>query len=268
MAFPICVTCGVQYAAPRDDCPVCEDPRQYVPAEGQQWTTLEELRGSHANTIEPEGALTAIGTRPKFAIGQRALLVPAGDTNVLWDCVTLLDDATAAEIEARGGLSAIAISHPHYYSTMVEWAHRFDCPVWLHSDDREWVMRDDPALQFWSGETHELGSGLTLIRCGGHFAGGTVLHRDGDLLVGDVVQVIPDRGWVSFMYSFPNHIPLPEASIRALEAALEPYAFERIYGAWWGTVHPGRRKGHRAPLRAALCRCPERETAMKYRQKG
>ena len=203
---------------------------------GQQWTTLAELAAGHSNRIRPEGELTGIGTKPKFAIGQRALLVPVGAENVLWDCVTLLDDATADAIEARGGLRAIAISHPHYYSTMVEWAHRFSCPVYLHADDREWVMRDDPALSFWSGETCDLGDGLTLIRCGGHFAGGTVLHRDGDLLAGDIVQVIPDRAWVSFMYSFPNHIPLPEPSIRALEAALEPFAFERIYGAWWGTV--------------------------------
>lgn len=217
---------------------MCEDPRQYVPVSGQAWTTLDDLRASHTNAIRPEGDLTGIGTEPKFGIGQRALLVPAGDSNVLWDCVTLLDDATAAEIEARGGLRAIAISHPHYYSTMVEWGRRFSCPVYLHADDRLWVMRDDEALEYWSGETLDLGDGLTLIRCGGHFAGGTVLHRDGDLLTGDIVQVIPDRGWVAFMYSFPNHIPLPADAVRAVGAALEPFAFERIYGAWWETVIP------------------------------
>ena len=233
----------MQFDGPRDSCPVCEDPRQYVPVSGQKWTTLEALRADHTNAIEPEGSLIGIGTRPSFAIGQRALLVPQGAANVLWDCVTLLDDATVAAIEARGGLAAIAISHPHYYSSMVEWAHRFDCPVLLHADDREWVMRDDPALQFWSGETHSLGDGLTLIRCGGHFAGGTVLHREGDLLCGDIVQVIPDRAWVSFMYSFPNHIPLPEPAIRSIEAALEPFEFDRLYGAWWGTVIPRDGKG-------------------------
>jgi hypothetical protein len=217
---------------------VCEDPRQYVALEGQQWTSLEDLRADHTNAIRDEGSLVGIGTEPKFAIGQRALLVPHSDGNVLWDCVTLLDDDTEREIDSRGGLHAIAISHPHYYSAMVEWAHRFDCPVWLHEADREWVMRDDPKLRFWSGDTFDLGDGLTLIRCGGHFAGGTVLHRDGDVLTGDIVQVIPDRGWVSFMYSFPNYIPLPEAEIRAIEAALAPFAFERIYGAWWGAVIP------------------------------
>jgi hypothetical protein len=233
----ICVTCGVQFASDEPDrCPICEDPRQYVPESGQAWTTLGELRAGHSNTIRPEGALTGIGTEPRFAIGQRALLVPHGSGNVLWDCITLLDDETASAVEARGGLRAIAISHPHYYSAMVEWAHRFDCPVLLHEDDREWVMRPDSSLVFWSGETHALGEGVTLVRLGGHFAGGTVLHRDGMLLSGDIVQVIPDRSHVSFMYSYPNLVPLPAETVRDIAARLEPYAFDTLYGAWWGTV--------------------------------
>jgi hypothetical protein len=238
--LPICVTCGVQYGSPAASCVVCEDARQYVPVAGQQWTTSKELAAAHANVVRPEGSLVGIGTEPKFAIGQRALLVPHGARSVLWDCITLLDDVAAGEVEGRGGLHAIAISHPHYYSAMVDWAHRFDCPVLLHEADRRWVMRPDPAVELWSGERYDLGEGLTLIRCGGHFAGGTVLHRaDGELLSGDIVQVIPDRAWVSFMYSFPNYIPLPAESVRAVADALSPYAFERIYGAWWGTVIDG-----------------------------
>ena len=237
--LPVCVTCGVQFGGPAERCPVCEDPRQYVPVSGQQWTTLEEIRREHRNVVRDEAGFTGIGTEPKFAIGQRALLVPWGGSNLLWDCVTLLDDETAAAVEARGGLRAIAISHPHYYSAMVEWAHRFGCPVLLHEADREWIMRPDDAIELWSGDTRELGDGLTLVRCGGHFAGGTVLHRaDGTLLAGDIVQVIPDRSHVSFMYSYPNYIPLPEAEIRGILAALEPFAYERILGAWWETVIP------------------------------
>ena len=43
----ICRTCGVQYAPseqPPSNCPICEDERQYVGWNGQQWTTLEQLR--------------------------------------------------------------------------------------------------------------------------------------------------------------------------------------------------------------------------------
>jgi glyoxylase-like metal-dependent hydrolase (beta-lactamase superfamily II) len=109
---------------------------------------------------------------PWFAIGQRALLVDG----VMWDCVHFLDEPAAAEIERRGGLRGIAISHPHYYTGIVVWAHRFDCPVYIHAADERWIMRPDPAIELWEGDVKELGEGLTLVRCGGHFAGGTVLH--------------------------------------------------------------------------------------------
>jgi hypothetical protein len=238
----VCVTCGTQFAEtdePPPTCPVCTDERQYVPTSGQEWTTLAALRGDHENAIRPEGELTGIGTEPMFAIGQRALLVPYGDGNLLWDCVTLLDDATAADVDRRGGLRAIAISHPHYYSAMVEWAHRFDCPIHLHAADAGWVMRPDPVIEHWDGETRDLGDGLTLIRGGGHFPGGTILHRaagPGALLTGDIIQVVPDRSHVAFMWSYPNLVPLPEAEVHRIAAAVEPYAYEAIYGAWWGTV--------------------------------
>jgi hypothetical protein len=235
----ICVTCGVQFGvADPARCPICEDERQYVGLRGQQWTTLDELRADHGNWIREDAGFVGIGTEPSFAIGQRALLVPHGEANVLWDCITLLDDETAEEVERRGGLAGIAISHPHYYSAMVEWAERFDCPIWLHAADSEWVMRESPRIELWDGETKELGEGLTLVRCGGHFPGGAVLHVGDALLTGDIVQVIPDRDWVSFMYSYPNLIPLGEQAIYGIAGALEPFDFDRLIGAWWDRVVP------------------------------
>ena len=257
MSRPVCATCGTQYpdaARPPVRCPICEDERQWVPEDGQAWTTLEELRRDHRNVVRDDGELTGIGTEPAFAIGQRALLVPLGRRQLLWDCITLLDDDTAAEVERRGGLRAIAISHPHYYSAMVEWAHRFGCPVLLHADDSQWIMRPDSAIELWEGETRALGD-LVLVRCGGHFPGGTVLWWPsgaggaGALLSGDIVQVIPDRSHVGFMYSYPNLIPLPAGSVAAIAAALEPYPFEVIYGAWWDRVV--RRDGKEAVRRSA-----------------
>jgi len=242
----MCKTCGTQFAATQQSpahCPICEDERQYIGWEGQQWTTLEELRQDHHNiikTIEPN--LTGIGTHPSFAIGQRALLVQTPHGNILWDCISLIDDPTSAAVEALGGISVIAISHPHYYSSMVEWSHTFKAPIYLHTDDRQWVMRPDPAIEFWRGETKSLLPGVTLIRCGGHFAGGQVLHwadgaaSKGVLLSGDILQVVSDRRYVSFMYSYPNLIPLPAHTVRQIVAAVEPFAFDRIYGAWWNRV--------------------------------
>src|SRR4051812_14213411 len=210
----LCTTCGTQFAeaaAPPERCAVCEDERQYIGWGGQQWTTLDELRAGHTNQIrDEEPRLTGIGTTPKFGIGQRALLVQTPGGNVLWDCISLIDDATVEAVRNLGGLAAVAISHPHYYSAMVEWSRAFgSVPIYLHAADRRWVMRPDPSMLFWEGETLALHDGLTLIRCGGHFEGGTVMHwptgaeGKGVLLTGDILQVCMDRRHVSFMSSYP-----------------------------------------------------------------
>ena len=162
---------------------------------------------------------------------------------MLWDCIALIDGATRAAIQERGGLKAIAISHPHYYTTMVEWSRALGgVPVYLHAADRQWAMRCDPCLRFWEGERLQLDDGITLIRCGGHFEGGTVLYwragagGRGTLLTGDILQVVPDRRWVSFMYSYPNYIPLGEAAVHRIARAVEPFDFDRIYGAFHAMV--------------------------------
>ena len=222
-----------------DRCPVCEDERQYVGWEGQRWTTLEELSSIHHNELRDDLGLTGIGTSPPFAIGQRALLVRSPGGNVLWDCITLIDDDTVSAVRALGGVRAIAISHPHYYSSLVEWSRAFDAPVLLHAADRQWVMRPDRCIEFWSGETRALWDGMTLINSGGHFAGGTVLHWPngadgrGALLSGDILQVASDRRWVSFMYSFPNYVPLSAAEVDRIVSTVEPFEFDRVHGAWW-----------------------------------
>lgn len=242
--YAICVTCGTQFAeraGPPAHCPICEDERQYVGHDGQRWTTLEDVQRDHRNVFtEMEPGLTSITTEPKFAIGQRAFLVQTPAGNVLWDCITLLDDATVAAVRALGGIAAIAISHPHYYSCMVEWGRAFDAPVYLHAADREWVMRPDPAITFWDEPTRELLPGLTLVHGGGHYAGGAVLHWEagaagrGVLLTGDIIQVVADRRYVTFMYSYPNQIPLNAAAVRGIVAATEPFAYDRIHNAFAG----------------------------------
>lgn len=238
---PICVQCGVQYGAQHQNCMICEDERQYVNWDGQQWTTLRELRATgYQGDVRPEGpGVFGVGTRPSLAIGQRALLVRAPTGNVLWDCVSYLDGDLIAEIERLGGISAIAISHPHFYGSMIEWADAFDAPVYLHAADREWVARPDDHIVFWEGEVWEFAPGLTLINAGVHFDGGTVLHRDSDggaLFSGDIATVAADRGWVSFMYSYPNYIPERPEVIRRAVRLLDDFRFERVYGGWWRRI--------------------------------
>jgi glyoxylase-like metal-dependent hydrolase (beta-lactamase superfamily II) len=243
----ICTTCGAQHAEtdqPPAACAICEDERQYVKVTGQQWSTLDKLRLTHRNSIRfEEPGLTGIGVEPHFGIGQRALLVRTPEGNVLWDCVALVDPALVEFIKAMGGVCGIAISHPHYYTSMVEWSRALgNVPVHLHVADQQWVMRPDKSITFWDGDTKPLGDGLTLLRCGGHFAGGTVLHwrggagGKGALLTGDIIQVVADRTHVSFMFSYPNYVPLSAAVVDQIVRAVEPFAFERVYGAFWDTV--------------------------------
>ena len=205
---------------------------------------MKELRANCQNVIrQVDEGLHEIFIRPQFGIGQRAYLVQTAQGNILWDCVSLIDPGTVSAIWALGGITAIAISHPHYYTAMVDWSRAFGgIPIYLHADDRKWIVRADAAIQSWEGDRYELFGGVTLVRCGGHFEGGAVLHwaagagGKGVLLTGDVIQVVPDRRWVSFMYSYPNLIPLGAAAVKQVAGALEPFAFERIFGAFGHVV--------------------------------
>jgi len=242
----ICTTCGTQFTpsgAPPAQCTICEEERQYVPPSGQSWITPERLAARNANSFrQHEPGLLGVGTVPTFAIGQRAILVSTPAGNVLWDCISLLDDATIAMIKGLGGLKGIAISHPHFYATMVDWSRAFDCPVHLHAADRQWVMRPDPAIKFWEGDTLPLLPGVTLIRGGGHFPGGTMLHvaqgagGRGALLSADIATVTPDRKFLSFMRSYPNLIPLSAREVEGIAASVKPFAFEAIYGHFFDRV--------------------------------
>jgi len=247
----ICVTCGVEQASSPEAperCPICDDERQYVGWDGQRWTRLAALAAEgRRNRFAEEGpGLVGIGTEPAFAIGQRALLVETPEGNVLWDCISYLDDDTVAEINRRGGLAAVAISHPHYYGVLAEWSAAFGgVPVWIHEADREWLGRTDGRVRLWSGDRVSIGPGLTLVNCGVHFAGGAVLHWAGGeggrgaLLSGDIFQVVMDRRWVGFMYSYPNLIPERPAIVQRAVALVDDLPFESIYGAWWGRIVRG-----------------------------
>jgi glyoxylase-like metal-dependent hydrolase (beta-lactamase superfamily II) len=243
----ICKTCGTQYGAgekPPDRCAICEDERQYLGWNGQDWTTLAQMREEgYRNEIRPlEPGLIGIGVEPSFAIGQRALLVRTEEGNVLWDPISYVDERAVDQIYTLGGIQAISVSHPHFYSSMVEWSRAFDrAPIYLPAADREWVMRSDPFIEFYQ-ESLAPFPGITLVQCGGHFPGSAVLHWAGGaegrgvLLTGDTIMVAQDRRYVSFMYSFPNLIPLPPAAIVHIVEAVVPYSFDRIYGGWWGKI--------------------------------
>lgn len=240
----VCVACGTQYAPSTDppaQCAICVDDRQYVGASGQHWTTHDELRRTHHNRIELDGELVGIGIREQFAIPQRALLVDSGAGTIMWDCVTLVTDEAVDELTRRGGLDAIAISHPHFYSSMIQWSDAFGgIPIYLHAADREWVQRRSPNIEWWDGDQLEMSPTVTLLHLPGHFPGSCGLHWSAApsgkavLLAGDSLHVVEDRRHVTVMHSVPNYVPVGADVIRELRARLAGIDFDDVYGFTWG----------------------------------
>jgi hypothetical protein len=264
----ICETCGTQYAdslAPPPSCPICEDERQYVGADGQVWTTPSELASRYTLRVENDEGVLGIGLSPAFAIPQRAMFLPTDAGNILWECVSLVTDEAVAALRARGGVDLIAISHPHFYSAMVDWSEALGgVPILLHAADRGWVQRRSPRIEFWSGDEHRLSPDVTLLRCGGHFEGSAALHwrkgphGGGALFPGDALQVVSDRRHVSFMYSYPNFIPMRPRDVQAIRDRIAGLEFEDVYGYTWRRTIIG---GARAAVDASFDRYLDFATA-------
>jgi glyoxylase-like metal-dependent hydrolase (beta-lactamase superfamily II) len=242
----ICPTCGANYSPapePPDRCALCEDERQWVPPTGQVWTTMTKLAadGYRSEVREVEPDLIGIGVKPGIGVGQRALVVRTGEGNLLWDPSAYIDQAAVDAVRELGGLAAVSSSHPHMYGAIVEWSHAFEAEILLPEADAAWMPRPDPAVRRWSGSLEAL-PGVTLVQCGGHFPGSSVLHwaagaqARGVLLVGDTIFVTSGEDRVSFIWSAPNRLPLPEREVRGVVDALAPYRFDRMYGGWWEPV--------------------------------
>lgn len=265
-----------------------QDPRQYVPASGQTWTSLNAEQGLQKNTFDidehddrihyittkpltpaelPASLASSTTTRKQLGIGQRAFLLQTAKGNVLWDLVAFIDQATVEFVKSKGGLKAIVISHPHFFTTHLEWARIFECPVYICSADAEWLNREDTSgVRKWVQGVEaieEVGGEVKAIQCGGHFDGSMVLLWEKKMFIADTMMSVPsgfyhkDRlpGTVSysFQWSYPNReslshdlldgkadisylvvIPLPPAKIHGIWKAIKPFEFDATYGAFPG----------------------------------
>ena len=244
MSVWICEQCGAHLPTgetPPPACPICEDERQFVNWKGQRWLTREQLAAAHRTVWRDDLGVVGIGLEPSFAIGQRALLLRENDGCVMWDCIPIATREAVEHVRSLGGLKAIAVSHPHFYGAVADWSEAFGgAPIYLHADDRQWITRPCAAIVNWTGDSQSISADVTLWRAGGHFPGATVLHwragsgGKGALCTGDIAMVAMDRRSVSFMYSYPNLLPLNAAAVTRIAEVVAPLSFDRIYGAWWG----------------------------------
>lgn len=240
-----CKACGVQQSSTHSvpkSCPICEDDRQNVPATGQQWLILPEHHNKHdAQWTKIEANIHALPTSFDCGIGQDAYFLQTKNGNYLWDCVPLISDEWIDKIQALGGLKAIIISHPHFYSNAACWsANLGNIPIYIHHADKHWVQDMSDNIQFWQGTELRLEDDLTIINCGGHFDGSCVLHwsgaTDGKGVLFGADTICPvasaDTKNVTFQHSFPNHIPLPTRKVAPIADIIRPYAYDRLYGAF------------------------------------
>ncbi|EFJ14066.1 hypothetical protein SELMODRAFT_423994 [Selaginella moellendorffii] len=178
------------------------------------WTSMSKMRLQFRNgfkTHEPQ--VLEIITFPKFGIGQRAFLIQTQEGNILWDCISFLDDATVAIIKSLGGLRAIATSHPHYYSTNSRWSEAFGgVPVYIHG----WYCLP-LFLSFISISLYP------------YFCRVVYQHEKVGM---DNKTVGMDNKIVSIMRSYLNYIPLLSSHTKRIGQVIEPWNFGRLYVAF------------------------------------
>jgi hypothetical protein len=244
VSFWICKTCAVEHSEQVEVCAICADERQWVPVDGQHWTTLEELAaaGYKVQVKEVEPGLYGITSEPDAGIGQQSMLVQTPEGNLLWDPIGYLDDDGVRRVRELGQVAAIIASHPHMYGVQVEWSRALGgVPVYVSEADLGWVARQDPVIQSWSGKLNPL-PGVTLIQPGGHFPGSAVVHWEagadgkGVILAGDTIFANPDRTSVSFMRSYPNRIPLSGAVVDRVARSLDVFDYDRLYGNFGASI--------------------------------
>lgn len=251
----ICRACGTQYEATSlQNCRICDDPRQYVPPTGQAFSTFSELRKAghklvfETDTVDP--SVTAISVQPNVGIGQRAFLIKTPHGNILWDLVCYLDEGAVSHINSLGGLSAIIISHPHFYTTWADWSATFNIPVFVAAADQEWLNRrpEKADLRLLTEVHNTILPGITAIVAGGHFSGSTALHTAApntkvpSLFHADTIHTVPNarspdvdakngkgHNSYSFMWSIPNNIPLSPEEIFKIWRALKGFSIEATY---------------------------------------
>lgn len=240
----VCRTCG--NAFPINDelpevCPICADDRQYLLDDGQVWLHSDEIVGTHEFTLtEPEPGLTRIEVTPPIGIGHKPMLINTDGGNLLWEPSGYVDDQLLQAVTDRGGVAAVAASHPHLVGAAVVWAREFGVPFWFNTDDRRWITHPDPSIELWQ-DHREILPGLTLVQAGGHFPGSSVAYwpagaqGSGVIFSGDTIAVTANRT-ASFMRSYPNNIPLSQRLVRQIVDAVEPYDFDRIYGSFGAII--------------------------------
>ncbi|TXT07490.1 hypothetical protein VHUM_03210 [Vanrija humicola] len=256
-SLPVCATCATQYPAPRRDCTHAklsgstDHPQARGATTSSATSRTRASRSSRPSRSSP--SLRRVSISPACVKLTPAFLLETFEGSFIWDCSAVLTPPLIAHLtHLRRPLKAMAISHPHFFSTSLTWARALGVPLYINALDKEWYQRRESAgadeVVFWSG-TQRLSSTLTLIECGGHFPGSCVLHWDraaepltsdadarapdtGLLLVADTVMVQPTQKGITFMWSIPNAIPLHPTDVLHIQNVLREYDYDSVSSTW------------------------------------
>ncbi|WWC85986.1 uncharacterized protein L201_000857 [Kwoniella dendrophila CBS 6074] len=269
--LPICVACGTQYPktfSTDRNCLICEDPRQAIPATGQEWTNLIELGnnpgegGENRKHVilkdEEDDRISLISCKPGFAINQTPIIIESSEGSYIWDCSAFISLPLIGYLnKLKRPLKGISISHPHFFTTSLTWSRALNVPLYLCEDDKEWYQRisdikeEDDNIIWWRSEK-ELSKSVKLIQCGGHFPGSSILYWDrlnepapskddlpktqtpvsGIIFTADTLMVQPTQKNFSFVWSVPNMIPLRPKSIISIQERLKAISFSQATSSW------------------------------------
>lgn len=239
----LCAGCGVESPVADGVCPICADERQYLPPDGvQRWTSIadEAVNGARIELVEREPGLWGLRQIAGVGIGQQAkiLVTPAG--GVMVDVPAFIDDAAVAAVREIGGVSHIIASHPHMYGVQSLWAAAFEATVWIAAADEAWLRVRPHRVRVVDGDAVVV-PGVHVSTPGGHFPGSLVVHAAGAdgagiLLAGDTIFPTPD-GWVTFLRSFPNRLPMSAAVVRRVARHVtDRFRFARLYNNFEAVV--------------------------------
>lgn len=243
-----CATCGVERAEPLPEvCPICADERQFVPRSGQRWTSPEasRSRGARLELTDLEPRVVGLTQHDCPGIRQKPALVRTEHGTVLVEVPNFIDDDIVARVRELGGIDAILASHPHMYGVQSLWSQAFDdAPVYVSAVDEHWLGLRPRNTVVWGADGDgevEILPGVRASQPGGHFPGSAVVHwrapdGAGVLFSGDTIGTVADPGWVTFMRSFPNWLPLSGAVVRRIADHVSRYDFDRLYGNFGGSV--------------------------------
>ncbi|GAA3059559.1 MULTISPECIES: MBL fold metallo-hydrolase [Actinomycetes] len=208
-----------------------------MPPQGQAWTSPQEAAqaGAHLELITREPGVHGLVLHDGPGIGQVTSLVRTSIGNVMIEPPAYIDDDAVAVVASVGGVAAILASHPHMYGVQSLWAEAFsDAGVYVSAADEHWLALRPARTVVWDDRV-QIAEDLVATQIGGHFPGSMVARwrapdGRGVLFSGDAIFPVADQGWVTFMRSYPNMIPLSPAVVRRLADHAAQHDYDRLYG--------------------------------------